>query len=331
MTDLEFIEFCYLNFLKRSPDEQGKQEYINALKSNTMTREEIFNSFINCDEFKFKFISEEFVPPGHFYSALPSLEDKQAFLETDQNNINEIEGININTEKQVDLLKLFKLYYDQCPFPENKTIKFRYYFLNQSYSFTDAIVLYSMIRHLKPKRIIEIGSGFSSSAMLDTNDLHFNGEIDFTFIEPYPKLLKSLLKRSDAKYSIHAKKLQDVDLNMFSSLEANDILFIDSTHVSKLNSDVNMIFFDILPLLQKGVIIHFHDIFYPFEYPKDWIREGRVWNETYMLRAFLQFNESFEIHFFASYLHSIQHQWILENMPKYLYNKGGNIWLRKIK
>ena len=82
-------------------------------------------------------------------------------------------------------------------------------------------------------------------------------------------------------------KLQDVDLKEFDKLKSGDVLFIDSTHVSKIGSDVNYLFFEILPRLHRGVYIHIHDIFYPFEYPKDWIDEGRAWNENYILRAFL--------------------------------------------
>ena len=111
----------------------------------------------------------------------------------------------------------------------------------------------------------------------------------------------------------------------------NDILFIDSTHVSKLGSDVNRIFFEILPTLQPGVLIHFHDIFWPFEYPSDWVKKGFAWNEAYILRAFLEFNDSFEIIFFASFLHTHHHAWFQENMPLWLKNSGGNIWLRRRK
>jgi hypothetical protein len=167
--------------------------------------------------------------------------------------------------------------------------------------------------------------------MLDTNDRFFNGEINFTFIEPYPEVLHSLLKPNDYKYTIIPKKLQEVDNKIFSSLEANDILFVDSTHVSKLNSDVNKIFFEILVTLQKGVLIHFHDISWPFEYPKTWIREGRAWNEAYILRAFLQYNESFEILFFPSYLFKYQRKCFQEYAPLYLKGVGGNIWIRKVK
>jgi len=329
MTDQEFVEFCYLKILGRNPDREDKIHYKNALSSRHLTREDMMIQFVTCEEFESRIASQEFVPSGHFYSAIPSIEEREAFLSSNPSDDEKILSINLNTQKQIDLLKQFKKYYDQCPFPDHKTEQFRYYFSNPAYSYTDALTLYSMIREFKPKNIIEIGSGFSSCVMLDTSDYFFNGELNLTFIEPYPELLHSLLKKGDNRRAIIPKKVQEVDKNIFCGLEANDILFIDSTHVSKLNSDVNMIIFEILASLQKGVLIHFHDIFWPFEYPKEWVREGRAWNEAYILRAFLEFNESFEIFFFSNYLHKYQHKWIKENMPLYLKNAGGNIWIIK--
>ena len=188
-----------------------------------------------------------------------------------------------------------------------------------------------MLREFKPRRIIEIGSGYSSSVMLDTAEFFLDNSIDFTFIEPYPELLYSLIKESDKKHTFIPARLQDVDRDIFRSLDINDILFVDSTHVSKLGSDVNRIIFEILPILQKGVLIHFHDIFWPFEYPSDWVKKGYAWNEAYILRAFLEFNESFEVLFFASFLHKYHHNWFEENMPLYLKNTGGNFWMRRHK
>jgi hypothetical protein len=123
--------------------------------------------------------------------------------------------------------------------------------------------------------------------------------------------------------------LQDVDPEIFTQLQANDILFIDSTHVSKVDSDVNYIFFELLPVLNKGVYIHFHDIFYPFEYSKKWIYEGRGWNEAYMLRAFLEFNSQFEIVLFSSFLFRFFRDAIEDKMPLCLKNPGGHIWIKK--
>ncbi len=330
MTDQVFIKTCYENLLRRSPDKESYDFYLSSLRSKRISREELLFQLVCCDEFESKMSSQEFVPAGHFYSAVPSIEERNDFINSGQENVNELYGIKINKEKQIELLGHFKKYHDNCPFPHKKNDKFRYYFLNQAYSYSDGLALYSMIRHFKPKRIIEIGSGFSSCAMLDTNDYFFDSKIDMTFIEPYPELLFSLIKTSDRKHLFIEDKVQNVDKNIFKQLSENDILFIDSTHVSKLNSDVNKIIFEIMPLLNSGVLVHFHDIFWPFEYPKEWIHEGRAWNEAYILHAFLNNNEKYEILFFSDYLHKFQHKRFQSDLPLYLNRPGGNLWIKKL-
>jgi len=187
-----------------------------------------------------------------------------------------------------------------------------------------------MIRHAKPERIIEVGSGYSSCVILDTNEMYFRNEIKCTFIEPFPDRLLSLIKQSDTKLiELIDKNIQEVPVDMFESLSENDILLVDSTHISKANSDVNSIFFDILPILNKGVYIHFHDIFYPFEYPKTWILGGRSWNEAYLLRGFLQYNQSFRIVFFNTYLQHTFPDKFEEEYPLCMMNPGGSIWLKR--
>jgi predicted O-methyltransferase YrrM len=217
------------------------------------------------------------------------------------------------------------------PFQPQKTEGLRYYFENPSYSYSDAILLHCMIRYLRPKRIIEVGSGFSSCVTLDTNQLFFGNSISTTFIEPYPDLLMSLLTETDKNNTrLISCRLQDADIAEFEALGANDILFVDSTHVSKVNSDVNRIFFDILPRLAPGVYIHFHDIMFPFDYPKDWLLQGIAWNEAYMLRTFLQYNRSFEVVLMNTYMEYVHESFFQEKMPLCLKNAGGSIWIRKV-
>jgi predicted O-methyltransferase YrrM len=273
-----------------------------------------------------------FVPSGHFYSPIPALSQ----IEADKENIfavpPEIRGVNLNESHQLELLELFRKYYPEQPFTAKKTANRRYFYENPNYSYADAIVLYSMIRYLRPRRIIEVGSGYSSCAMLDVNELFFDNSISFTFIEPYPQLLRSLLKEGDRdRIQILGHRIQDVDANVFRELGESDILFIDSSHVSKTGSDVNYIVFKVLPLLKAGVYIHFHDVKYPFEYSMDWIQEGRSWNETYMLRAFLQYNHTFDIEFFATYLLHTHREIFESDLPLCLKDEGGNIWLKKTK
>lgn len=324
----EFVDFCFRTILGREPDERATVAYVNALNSKALNREKVLLQFLMSEEFKTKTKNKEFFPPGHYYSAIPSVEDREAFL-AGRVSEHELPGIDLHAERQFQLLKQFKDYYEECPFPDEKSGELRYFYINPSYSYTDALTLYSMLRTFQPRRVIEIGSGYSSAAMLDTAERFLGDRVSFTFIEPYPELLYSLIREGDKKHTILPLKLQDVDREVFKSLEANDILFVDSTHVSKLGSDVNRIIFEIVPILKPGVLIHVHDIFWPFEYPADWIKKGFAWNEAYILRAFLEFNESFEILFFASFLHHYHHDWFKENMPLYLKNSGGNLWLKR--
>jgi hypothetical protein len=120
-------------------------------------------------------------------------------------------------------------------------------------------------------------------------------------------------------------------LAQFENLDENDVLFIDSSHVAKIGSDVNFLMFEVLPRLKPGVIIHLHDIFWPFEYPQSWIDEGRAWNEAYLIRAFLQFNEAFEVLLFNSYLGQRQGDLVRGIMPRFMRTTGASLWLRKTR
>ena len=165
--------------------------------------------------------------------------------------------------------------------------------------------------------------------MVDTNELFFNHQINLTFIDPYADRLFSLMNEKDKEtINVIQSDVQLLSLDVFSTLEAGDILFIDSTHITKTGSDVNYILFEILPNLKRGVIIHFHDIFYPFEYPKDWVFRGFNWNEDYILKAFLMYNETFEILLFSEYLH-LHHTESFKNLPLCYKNYGGNLWIQK--
>jgi len=267
---------------------------------------------------------------GGYYSPIPSME------EIKEHNFNVplpelLPAIDLNSNEQLDLLDSFESFYKELPFTDEKSEGLRYYYENDFYSYSDAILLYCMIRHLKPKRLIEVGSGFSSSVTLDTNEIFMGNSINCTFIEPYPARLESLLKNNDRKnVTIHKKRLQEVPIEVFKELGENDILFIDSTHVTKFNSDVNYVIHEILPVLAHGVHIHFHDVFFPFEYPQEWLLRGTAWNEQYILRAFLEFNKEFKIIMFNTYLENMFEAKIKNRFPLLYKNTGGSIWLKKI-
>lgn len=258
-----------------------------------------------------------FALPGHFYSPIPDINEirmnsKIIFDITNK----ELPGIFLNEDEQLSLASNFIKFYGDIPFPEKKLTGFRYYFDNDFFSYGDGVSLYSLMRILEPKRIIEIGSGFSSAAMLDVDEKIFGEQIDFTFIEPYTDRLLSLINNKDIeRVTILKERVQNISEEIFANLCTNDILFIDSSHVAKIDSDVLHILFKILPILKQGVVIHFHDILWPFEYPKIWLGNGRAWNEAYILRSFLQYNVSFKIMYFNSFIEAHHAKFLKNNMP----------------
>lgn len=184
-----------------------------------------------------------------------------------------------------------------------------------------------MIMLNKPKHIIEIGSGFSTSVMLDTNEHCFNNEIIIECIEPRPQRLKELLKETD-HILIHENDLQEMSLDLFSKLEQNDILFIDSSHVIKAGSDVSYELFEILPRLPQGVHIHFHDVFWPFEYSMNWVTEGRAYNEQWVLRALLTDSTAYKVTLFGHQLQCLSNAGVLPKIQP-IYGVS-SLWIEKL-
>jgi predicted O-methyltransferase YrrM len=245
--------------------------------------------------------SEKF-KSGHYYSVIPSLDEikkreKEIFSKDDI-----LPGIELNHTRQIQLLEKFSFLSSEKKFSNQDSIRFN--IENDSFSHDDAPILHYMLRYLKPKRVIEIGSGNSSAVMLDTSDLfleHLN--IDFTFIDLNLGSLRTKLQEQDYKnVKLIEAPIQSVDLAIFKDLQENDLLFIDSSHVSKIGSDLNTIIFKILPLINSGVHIHFHDIRFPFDYQKELVYNKVFWNEAYILRSFLMYNNQFEITFWLNYL-----------------------------
>jgi len=283
-------------------------------------------SLVMSDNYRFV----RFAPPGHFYSPIPDTEE----VETSPSN--GTAGIDCHTEAQFQLLQEFAKFYAEMPLPEQRRDGYRFHLDNGYFAYGDAVILYSMMRRFQPKRIIEVGSGFSSAAMLDIRERFFGGALECTFIEPFPERLLSLLASKD-NCQIIQSKVQDVPVSLFDQLEDNDILFIDSSHVAKASSDVLHLCFNILPALSKGVLIHFHHILWPFEYPKIWFEEGRAWNEAYLVRAFLQFNNVFQIVYFNSMIQK-QHGAVLRAALPLAMNRpsspvtpsNSSLWLRKV-
>ncbi|MDO6433207.1 class I SAM-dependent methyltransferase [Flavitalea sp. BT771] len=272
--------------------------------------------------------------PGHYYSPVINLDEIASRKAQIWNSKKELPGINLNDAEQETFIQPLSDAAALIPFKSqpNQT-SHRYYFDNKTYAHADGLVLFSILMHFRPKRVIEVGSGFSSSLMLDTNDTLLNNSIHFTFIEPNPDMtLNSLLRKEDYQNTdVKVNLVQDVDPQIFSTLKENDILLIDNSHVSKTGSDVNYLMTEVLPRLNKGVLIHIHDIFYPFEYPQDWVFEHRLnWNEIYVVHNFLLFNNAFEIVFFSDYMQQKMKATYADKIPLFFKDRPGSIWLRKV-
>jgi len=267
--------------------------------------------------------------PGHFYSPIPSLDDVRRREAEIFAIPPEIPGVDLNEAGQLALLRMLAERYPSNPYVGGGR-PVRYTADNPNFALPEAITLYGMILHLRPTRIVEVGSGHSSTVILDALDEMGDPRVECTMIEPHTELLQSLLKPGDRqRVTIVERPLQEVETETFSSLRDGDILFIDSTHVSKTDSDVNHALGRVLPSLAPGVSVHFHDIFYPFEYPRQWVYQGRAWNEAYALRAFLQYNSAFRVEFFLSYLWCIHREVLASAMPLLAAN-GSSLWLRRV-
>lgn len=277
-----------------------------------------------------RYIHKSIYKPGHYYSAVPDPLEIEKNKDKIFKDIDLIPGIALNTDKQFIFLEKIKDYVNLFPFFETNE-NYRYKLPNNFFGTGDALSLFLIFKSFNPKKVIEIGSGYSSAAMLDYNDMYFDSKIAFDFIEPYPERLKLLLKNETEKnVKIHQKFVQEFPISFFEKLNDGDVLFIDSSHVSKIGSDVNYLFLEVLPALKKGVIIHIHDIGFPFEYNKDWVDYGIYWNEAYLLRAFLTFNSSFEILLWNDFLNKKKMEDIIKINPSFKHIAGGSIWLRKI-
>ncbi|XPV75574.1 MAG: class I SAM-dependent methyltransferase [Desulfovibrio sp.] len=266
-----------------------------------------------------------FNEPGFYYSPLPDFNAiaMKSDAEFAQCIPHELHGVDMRIDNQVSLTKTLRQYESSFPDYINGVTGFNYTISQDMFPIGDAFLLFSMMNHLKPKRVIEVGSGFSSGIMLDYNLLNSSNPSELQFIEPYPERLLPMLS-DDKRHLLIQKNLQEIPLSSFDVLKDGDVLFIDSSHVCKHGSDVNYLLFEVLPSLNSGVYVHFHDIFHDFDYPKNWYHEGRAWNEGFMLRAFLQYNNAFKMIYFNAYMH---HKFPELFSDSAVFPSGGSLWI----
>lgn len=269
--------------------------------------------------------------PNHYYSPIPDLKSlrSEVFSRSSQ-----MKGVDLNENEQISLLGNLSKFYPEVRNFSQITSKIdgqkdsRFYFGNLAFDNLDACIYYCLIRFLKPKLIVEVGSGWSTK--MAASAALKNKFTKLISIEPYPQ---PILKRGFPGLSrLIEKKIEDVPVDYFNSLGDGDILFIDSSHTVKTGGDVNYLFFEILPRLKKGVWVHVHDIFLPWEYPKNWVTEEfRFWNEQYLLHAFLIFNDSFQVKIANSFLANKRDRFVKGLFPNLVDYGGGSFWIRKIK
>lgn len=262
--------------------------------------------------------------PFHYYEPLP---DFSAIIQEQTLRKRYSPCINWNLDNQLNLVRKISAY-----FIEIKELGFD--FFNDFYGELDAAIYYAILRENKPAKVIEIGCGYSTQiAALALSKNQQEGKAGkIICIEPYPE---PQLTEANLEVELITERVENIDLKIFEQLSAGDILFIDSTHTVKFGSDVCREILEIVPNLPSGILIHFHDIFFPCDYPPKWlIEERRAWNEQYMLEAFLAYNHDFEV-VLANHLLSVDYPQEVANIWHGVsnwqgqYHRCGSFWMKK--
>ncbi|HWF88062.1 MAG TPA: class I SAM-dependent methyltransferase, partial [Pyrinomonadaceae bacterium] len=252
------------------------------------------------------------IRPIHYYEPLP---DFSSITAEQVNRRRSYSAIDFKSQDQLGLLRELTKY-------RNELLDTGFDFKNDFFNGFDAAVYYCLIRHLQPQRIIEIGGGYSTQ--LANKALKSNGSGSLTCVEPHPERLNG----TGASVELIQKRVEELDIAFFSRLNTNDILFIDSSHTVKFGSDVCYEFLEILPRLATGVWVHVHDIFFPHDYPADWLIQRRMaLNEQYLLEAFLSFNKQFQVKL-ANYWLCLDHG--AETKRLWPNTGASSLWMKRV-
>ena len=244
----------------------------------------------------------------------------------------ELDAIDYNYTSQLAELESFTYKEELLNLPKSFSAENKFYYSNDSFPAGDAECYYSIIRKYKPSRIIEIGCGYSTLLAIEAINMnlseHEESSTELICIEPFefPWLEKLGVE-------VIREKVENIDISIFENLESGDILFIDSTHIIKPQGDVIFEVLQILPKLKSGILVHFHDIFTPLDYPESWLKqEYRLWNEQYFIEAFLSYNKSFDVFLALSFLNINFQSDILSAFPVLSQSKNkspSSLWLKK--
>lgn len=284
--------------------------------------------------FRFPLIQKIFKKIGvlpiraHYYEPLCYIEQMRHSLETVRN----LPGINLNEAEQLELLNFFQYQEELKQYPLTHIMGKPFFYKNNFFEAGDAEIYYNMIRHFKPKKIIEIGSGFSTFMAIDAinknqqENINYNGKI--TCIEPFehPELEKFDI-------TVVRKQVETLPASYFDTLEAGDFLFIDSSHVIRPQGDVLYEILEVLGRLKPGVIVHIHDIFTPRDYRFGTVFDSQLfWNEQYILEAFLSYNLNYKIICAVNHLHKTYPEELKKACPNLAYYDSDpcSFWIEKL-
>ena len=273
-----------------------------------------------------------FAPNGHFYSPVVDIAEARRDEHLIWPERPVVHGIDFNEASHRRILdEAFPRFIADYGYPDTLpegAPEDRFYNINHQFGWLDSRALFVLMRDLAPARVIEVGSGYSSLLMADVNLRFLGGATQITCIEPYPRPFLRAGVPGIAR--VIESRVQDVPVDEFRRLAAGDFLFIDSSHVSKTGSDVNYLFFRVLPVLAPGVIVHIHDIILPHDYPKGWVlTEGRSWNEQYVVQALLMYSRAFRVLFSCSHAYHAMGERVAQAMraPQSPEHFGASLWL----
>jgi hypothetical protein len=238
-------------------------------------------------------------------------------------------GVEFDVERQLQLLEDELAGYCRefaPPLTEGDAGGGCFYLRNGTYESVDAELLYAMVRRFKPRRVLELGSGYSTLIIREALARDVAASVDGVLrtYDPY----RSDLIPPEAR--VTPLPVQEIPEAVFQELEAGDLLFVDTSHTVKLGGDVNRIVLDLLPLLAPGVIVHFHDIFLPYPYSRAHLEDAHFWTEQYLLQAFLSGNDSWEVLIGAHAIARAQPQRLALAIPSFAQGVNpGAFWIRR--